>query len=707
MKFKLVYSSLIVFALLLISMGVRSKDHPCLLLTKNGVQDIRKGIEGKSLFNKTLTKTKLEMDAVLAQPVVVPMPKDAGGGYTHERHKKNYEEMQQMGILYQLYQDDKYAAFVKNMLMEYAKMYPALPLHPVQMSNYRGKLFWQGLNECVWLVHVSQAYDCIYDYLSPKDREYLEKNLFYPMVKFFSEDNKATFNKIHNHGTWAVAAVGMIGYVMNDNDLVEKSLYGLSKDGKGGFMRQLDELFSPDGYFTEGPYYQRYSMQPFIVYAQAIQNNDPQRKIFEHRDHILEKAVGTLLQMADSNGAFFLLNDALYKTWRNTELVYGTDIIYNITKDKTLLSIAADQNRVILTEAGLAVANDLLKGEAKPFQQKTILIRDGADGSQGGLGVLRMEDGDNQTCVLMKATSQGMGHGHFDKLTISLYDNGNEILKDYGAARYVNIEAKNGGHYLPENDAWAKQTIAHNTLTVNETSHYDGKLKVAEKYAPTITGFVDKENYKEVSATEENAYEGVKMERNLIMVKPEGAKNPLIVDVFKVKSMTEHQYDLSYYFAGQLMSTDYEYDAFTTSREPLGTKEGYQYLWKEALGKSKKSSASMTFLNDSRFYTITTSTNPETSLFLNRIGANDPSFNLRNEPSFMLRDRSKDRTFLTIIEPHGNFNADAEKTSSSASYIKDIRFTDVDKTQIEIQKINGDIIKVDTRNKTCVIKKQQ
>lgn len=707
MNLKFVYSSLIVFALLLISMGVRSKDHPCLLLTKSGVQDIRKGLEGKSLFNKTLAKTKQDMDLVLAQPIVVPMPKDAGGGYTHERHKKNYEEMQQMGALYQLYQDEKYAAFVKNMLMEYAKIYPTMPLHPVQMSNYRGKLFWQGLNESVWLVHVSQAYDCIYDYLSAKDREYLQKNLFYPMVKFFSEDNKSTFNKIHNHGTWSVAAVGMIGYVMNDNDLVEKSLYGLSKDGKGGFMRQLDELFSPDGYFTEGPYYQRYSMQPFIVYAQAIQNNDPQRQIFDYRNHILEKAVGTLLQMADSNGAFFLLNDALYKTWKNTELVYGTDIIYNITKDKSLLSIAKDQNKVILTDAGMVTANDLLKGEAKPFVQKTILIRDGADGSQGGLGILRMEDGKNQTSVLMKATSQGMGHGHFDKLTISLYDNGKEILKDYGAARYVNIEAKNGGHYLPENDAWAKQTIAHNTLAVDETSHYGGKLKVAEKYAPAITQFVDNENYKEVSATEKNAYPGVVMERNLIMVKPEGAKNPLIIDIFRAESATEHQYDLSYYFSGQLMSANYAYEAFTASREPLGTKEGYQYLWKEAVGKSKNSTASITFLSDSRFYTITTLTNPETLLFLNRIGANDPNFNLRNEPSFMLRDKSKDKTYLTVIEPHGDFNADAEKTSSSASYIKDIRFIDADKTLIEIQKVNGDIIKVDTKNKTCVINKSK
>ena len=43
-----------------------------------------------------------------------------------------------------------------------------------------------------------------------------------------------------------------------------------------------------------------------------------------------------------------------------------------------------------------------------------------------------------------------MGHGHFDKLHWLYFDNGREIISDYGAARFLNIEAKYGGHYLPE-----------------------------------------------------------------------------------------------------------------------------------------------------------------------------------------------------------------------------------------------------------------
>jgi hypothetical protein len=65
-----------------------------------------------------------------------------------------------------------------------------------------------------------------------------------------------------------------------------------------------------------------------------------------------------------------------------------------------------------------------------------------------------------------------------------MYDNGIEILQDYCAARFINIEHKWGGRYLPETNAYAQQTIAHNTITVDETSHYNGKENVAELNHP-------------------------------------------------------------------------------------------------------------------------------------------------------------------------------------------------------------------------------
>ena len=75
-----------------------------------------------------------------------------------------------------------------------------------------------------------------------------------------------------------------------------------------------------------------------------------------------------------------------------------------------------------------------------------------------------------------------MSHGHFDKLSILFYDQGREIIQDYGAARFLNIEQKFGGRYLPENNTYAKQTIAHNTIVVDEESQFNGKMNQSQAH---------------------------------------------------------------------------------------------------------------------------------------------------------------------------------------------------------------------------------
>ena len=105
--------------------------------------------------------------------------------------------------------------------------------------------------------------------------------------------------------------------------MVEKAISGVDGYVKSGFLSQIDELFSPDGYFVEGPYYQRYSLQPFITFALAIDNREPERKIFEYKDGVLLKAVTTLLQMTEENGKLLYLNDCLVERLENNRISLG------------------------------------------------------------------------------------------------------------------------------------------------------------------------------------------------------------------------------------------------------------------------------------------------------------------------------------------------------------------------------------------------
>ena len=191
--------------------SVSESTHPSLILTKQGVKEIRANLGSIPIFDKTLAATKKEVDAEIKNGFDVPFPKDYSGGYTHETHKKNYVLMQKAGVLYQILEDDTYAQFVKDMLFDYARQYPTWPVHPKPRSYARGKLFWQCLNDSNWLVYTSQAYDCIYDWLDKKTRKNLNKELFRPMADFLSIETPQFFNRIHKHRTWSNPAVGMIG----------------------------------------------------------------------------------------------------------------------------------------------------------------------------------------------------------------------------------------------------------------------------------------------------------------------------------------------------------------------------------------------------------------------------------------------------------------------------------------------------------------
>ncbi|HCV16014.1 MAG TPA: chondroitin lyase, partial [Rikenellaceae bacterium] len=129
-----------------------AKEYPSLMLTKSGVEQIRKNLGKNPLFDAAIDETRQKADMAVASPIVVPVPRDGGGGLTHEKHKDNYYAMYYSGIMYQITGEDKYAAYVQKMLNEYLKLYPTLGYHPVKMSSTPGRLFWQTLNDFVWLV---------------------------------------------------------------------------------------------------------------------------------------------------------------------------------------------------------------------------------------------------------------------------------------------------------------------------------------------------------------------------------------------------------------------------------------------------------------------------------------------------------------------------------------------------------------------------
>jgi len=86
--------------------------HPNLVITQDDVVKMRNAIMREGRFQDAYLQVKQEVDLHLAMPNVVPVPKDGGGGYTHERHKKNYQLMYNAGVVYQISDNEKYANYV-------------------------------------------------------------------------------------------------------------------------------------------------------------------------------------------------------------------------------------------------------------------------------------------------------------------------------------------------------------------------------------------------------------------------------------------------------------------------------------------------------------------------------------------------------------------------------------------------------------------
>jgi len=665
----------------------QNSGHPFISMNESEVSEIRSGLGKFPIYDESTKSIKLRVDEFMMKGIDVPVPQDYSGGYTHEQHKMNYKIMYEASMLYQVYDDPVYADYIIDMLNVYADLYPGLDRHPQTRSYARGKLFWQCLNEANWLVYTIQAYDNIYNYLDPEWRTYIEGRVFKPMALFLSEENPKFFNRVHNHGTWGNVAVGLAGLVLDDDYLLKIALYGLELDPEeeqidndGGVIREkgqevgywanLDQPFSPDGYYTEGPYYHRYAMYPFLTFAKAYTRKFPDENVFEYKDGLLIKAVDALINLSDQDGEFFPLNDGQKgMSVMANSVVEAVDVAYFFgNKNPELLAVASLQNKVTIDYMGYSVAKDLADFEASNYKKESVLLSDGGSGDQGAIAVLRQSSLE----LVFKAAAHGLSHGHYDRLSYSLFDHGQEYLQDYGLVRFVNIEQRGGGNYLPENKSYAKQTIAHNTLVINQKSQFDNKYKKASKsHSEILFSSLDESRTQFISALDNEAYSGVKLKRSLALIEQDGRQ--YLIDVFDADTNISSDYDLPFHLFGQWIDFSFEPN-FDQEITVLGDSDGYQHIWREGSVELNAGLNQVTLLNEGKFYTISSFNESGDEMIFGRIGANDPEYNLRRDQVLIQRRNNfKSTVFFNVVELHGSYSPVSELAIDSKSNIKAMR----------------------------------
>ncbi|MCV2402181.1 heparinase II/III family protein [Marinomonas sp. C2222] len=686
-----------------------------LLLSFDEAETLSLELSKDTLIGRGLRRDIKKVDAYI-QEIGIEVPRQHGeaGGYEHNRHKQNYIIMDTAARLFLITKNDAYRAFIVDMLTEYATVYPTLEDNTSRDTNPPGKLFHQTLNENMWMLYSSCAYSCVYHTLSDSQKTLITDNLFKPMIHMFVVTYGHDFDIVHNHGLWAVAAVGICGYAIGDQESVDKALYGLKLDRtSGGFLAQLDNLFSPDGYYMEGPYYHRFSLRPIFIFAEAIERRQPDLKIFEYNNSIIKTTSYAVMATAFPDGSLPALNDSSKTISINDEgVIIATSVCFKrYEQNDTLVSMANHQQDVWVHSSGAALSTAVEQAEEiKPFSWGSILLTDGPKGEKGGVSILRHRDAqDDDTMALLWFGQHGsdhqyhaaLDHGHYDGLHMSVFNRGHEVFQDYGFGRWVNVEPKFGGRYIPENKSYCKQTVAHNTVVVDQKTQNKFNTALAEtKFGKKHFFEVSDEKLQAASATIEGYYDGVDMQRSILVADLEEFEKPLVIDVYRILSDEEHEYDLPFHIKGQIIRTDFDYTA-AKKLTPLGADNGYQHLWKLGEGQVE-GSALVSWLHDSSYYSLVSSAPKGGKVIFTRLGANDPDFNLRTEPGFILRQSGSNHVFASVLETHGHFDESFEVSENAHGLISTVTILadNADATVVQIETVTGSVYRFGLSNRS-------
>ena len=99
----------------------------------------------------------------------------------------------------------------------------------------------------------------------------------------------------------------------------------------------------------------------------------------------------------------------------------------------------------------------------------------------------------------------------------------------------------------------------------------------------------------------------------------------------------------------------------------------------------------LTFLNGNRFYTHSALSLAPMEFIFAETGASDPEFNLRHEQALVQRvSNAGDQVFVSVLEPHGEYDGSREFTTESSSSVLDIKRATADGLEvIRITKTGG------------------
>jgi len=514
-----------------------------------------------------------------------------------------------LALTYAVTRRPEYAAKAAEILLKYADAYPHF------VAEKTGFGFGQNsLNEAVALVPMAQGYDLIYNSgaLTDEQKRHVERDFLWPEAQRLTQAGLGG-----NWGSWHLSAVGVIGYATGHQRFAD---YGVNS-----FKWQIANNLGDDGLWPESiQTYHFYPLDAFLSLAEAAGNCGTD--LFDWRaghgkgieamfESPLRYMYPTLQLPAINDGWYdaFLPEDqyaVAYRHYHRPEFAWAIQRSEDVGRSGVTGDFYDQRYRLFLF------------GEEMPESVPAPVFR---STNFPGLGIAILRQGSDvpvdREMFLTFHYGKFSGHGHYDKMGITLFGNGRPLAPGLGTPGYgsPNIRFFGGA-------------TGHNTITTDETNQ-------PRTTDSDLLAFRDDPAFKLAAAEATQAPPGTRWIRAVALVD----NYAVIWD--DLRGNTNHTFDWFFHAFGSTLAL-----SGTTGNRPSNRHHEFPYPFitgvrvQQLTGNSAEANWS---LPDKAGLRVWLMGEPNDSLFTARC----PTTDGKTIPMIVLRKRGADCQFLSVLEP--------------------------------------------------------
>ncbi len=378
------------------------------------------------------------------------------------------------------------------------------------------------------------AYDWIYQGLARDERRRIENGILTSArFRMRSMDRWTQTPNLVYKPTWMVAAAGL---VTQDRDALEWGFFRKPGSPIGGYFSAMDVMLKDGGPWAEAPAYPILNQDLLLMirmsrYLKLVTGKD----WFDRKtpaggspkglmDYYIDTAYPIeqtgygkgQIRIAnygdaatDARGDLFLVNPAGPGRDMHEELAAA----YGVSADPryaAFLELVQNYEPDVVEDRPLPGSVELPAAPSKVWPSY-------------GLAMLRSDEAPSywtsgKAIAVFQLMTQGYGHDHRDKLSIMLHGAGRLLYPDYNTVQYENPSI-----------GWTRNTIAHNTMMVDEQETRDAiPTAIRHEFSPHV---------KFLATSASGVFEGVDQTRALFLT------SEYLLDVFRGTSRVPHTYD--------------------------------------------------------------------------------------------------------------------------------------------------------------------